>query len=636
MRMRVIVIELLIPICWFPRVFATNARVSTNVQIEKEKEREEIQTESRWEERAIEVLEQMAMIGLIHTTLPTVVVECSSAQNRPVKDLGWNAAAQLYKQEQTANQKVQQLSRHINETRLCAQNILTHIKERNDTASKILWETSAKSASEARQLAEEAASFTKDVVENLSEERKKKAVATIASQIKAQIRTINWRTSQFNNSQKAILMKASNYQTIQLSNLKSKLRSFRREAKSKVDAVRRAAEVDVKKTIKYLRLAQSYSSSSQEIQSLYAPLDEVAAFAKDDAIIFAQKASQESLNYVQKVLDSFKERNFQTMKRIEETIEGALKKTKTAQKETIESWTKTNHAAMDISQTFFKFTDVQSVLEKAKSAIDRARADIEKAKHSSKWEAIEEDLGKMSDTVENVVKIGHDLGTFQLYQSVDMGQSMYGIWAQRTWTRVLRLKDYFSRINQTNPVLAEKDLEAAVKKWVDAVKNGQHIAQISHAAVEDATGEMRKSVELVQVVFHATETKAKAINEKYREQCFVELREAEAIWTETNLAVAVALDEITETVTENYRITQILVREAEDNRKLTYGVPFEAGTRKSAGQRPRRGGDGDTYLSRIYFLPLGIVLVGIFVVILDCVSSSTAATWSPAISVERS
>jgi hypothetical protein len=291
---------------------------------------------------------------------------------------------------------------------------------------------------------------------------------------------------------------------------------------------------------------------------------------------------------------------------------------------------------MDISQTFFKFTDVQSVLEKAKSAIDRARADIEKAKHSSKWEAIEEDLGKMSDTVENVVKIGHDLGTFQLYQSVDMGQSMYGIWAQRTWTRVLRLKNYFSMINQTNPVFAEKDLEAGVKKWVDAVKNGQHIAQISHAAVEDATGEMRKSVELVQVVFHATETKAKAINEKYREQCFVELREAEAIWTETNLAVAVALDEITETVTENYRITQILVREAEDHRKSTYGVPYEAGTRKSARQRPRRGGDEVTYLSRIYFLPLGIVLVGIFVVILDCVSSSTAATWSPAISVERS
>ena len=606
LRMRLIVIELLICLCWVPIVFPTNPRVSTNVQIGKEKEREvvkEIQTESTWEERMVEVLEQILKEKTPHTGRVK-----TSAENR---------------------QNVRQL---FNETMLGAQNILTHIKERNDTASKILWETSAKSTSEARQLAEEAASFTKDLVRNLSEERKKKAVATIASQIKAQIRTINWRTSQFNNSQKAILMKASNYQTIQLSNLKSKLRSFRREAKSKVDAVRRAAEVDVKKTIKYLRLAQSYSSSSQEIQSLYAPLDEVAAFAKDDAIIFAQKASQESLNYVQKMIDSFKERNFQRMKHFEETIEGALKKTKTAQKETIESWTKTNHKAMDISQTFFKFTDVQSVLEKAKSAIDRARADIEKAKHSSKWEAIEEDLGKMSDTVENVVKIGHDLGTFQLYQSVDM----YGIWAQRTWTRVLRLKDYFSRINQTNPVFAEKDLEAAVKKWVDAVKNGQHIAQISHAAVEDATGEMRKSVELVQVVFHATETKAKAINEKYREQCFVELREAEAIWTETNLAVAVALDEITETVTENYRITQILVREAEDNRKFTYGVPYEAGTRKSARQRPRRGGDEDTYLSRIYFLPLGIVLVGIFVVILDCVSSSTAATWSPAISVERS
>ena len=303
MTMRVIAIELLIHLCWFPRVFATNARVSTNVQIEKEKERDEIQTESRWEERAIEVLEQMAMIGLIHTTLPTVVVECSSAQNRPVKDLGWNAAAQLYKQEQTANQKVQQLSRHINETRLCAQNILTHIKERNDTASKSLWETSAKSASEARQLAEEAASLTRDLVENLSEERKKKAAATIASHIKAQIGSNNWRTSRFHNAQKttgAVLEKASNDSFSELSKLKSELRSFRWMAKRKAERLRKAAEVDVNQTTKYLRLAESYSSSSEEIKLLYAPLDEVAAFAKDEAIRFAQKASQEDLTYVQK------------------------------------------------------------------------------------------------------------------------------------------------------------------------------------------------------------------------------------------------------------------------------------------------------------------------------------------------
>ena len=91
---------------------------------------------------------------------------------------------------------------------------------------------------------------------------------------------------------------------------------------------------------------------------------------------------------------------------------------------------------------------------------------------------------------------------------------------------------------------------------------------------------MRQNVDLVQVVFHATEARAKAINEKYREQCFVAFREAEAILTETNLAVAAALDEVTETVTENYRITQILVLEAEAHRKWTH----------------------------FFFLPLGVIL----------------------------
>ena len=84
---------------------------------------------------------------------------------------------------------------------MCAGNILTSLKERNDTASESLWESSAKSAGEARRLADEAATFTKDLVENLSEERKEKAVATIASHIKAQISSNNWKVSQFHNSQ---------------------------------------------------------------------------------------------------------------------------------------------------------------------------------------------------------------------------------------------------------------------------------------------------------------------------------------------------------------------------------------------------------------------------------------------------
>ena len=125
----------------------------------------------------------------------------------------------------------------------------------------------------------------------------------------------------------------------------------------------------------------------------------------------------------------------------------------------------------------------------------------------------------MSDSVDQVVKAGSDLAMSER-NYLDMEQTMYGMWAQfygyRARRRVWRLKDYISRINQTNPVeqLAEKDLEAAVKKWDEAKEDGQHIAKISLAAVEDATREMKQSVDLVQVVFHATEDKAKAINEQ--------------------------------------------------------------------------------------------------------------------------
>ena len=182
-------------------------------------------------------------------------------------------------------------------------------------------------------------------------------------------------------------------------------------AKRKVDAVRKAAEGDVNQTLKYLHLAENYSSSSEEIQLLQAPLDEVAAFAKDEAIRSAQKASQESLSKVQKMFHSFKMSIKDKPKHFEEAIKSGLKKTKSAHEETIKSWTKTNHDAMGTSRTFFKFTEVQSVLEKAKSAVGRAKVDIENAKHSSKWGAIEEELVKMSDIVEKVVKTGRDLAT---------------------------------------------------------------------------------------------------------------------------------------------------------------------------------------------------------------------------------
>jgi len=558
----------LIHICLFPIVFSNSYPESERHVME------EIQTEPSWEEKAIEVLEQILTSKIDQPPPSFVQFPSPSGQNNEV------------------GQKVRYLSRHVDEARLRAGNILAHIKERNATASESLWETSGKSAREARALAEYAASFTKDVVKNLSEEAEENAVKTIASHIKTQIGSNNYRISQFHNSQKttgAVLVKASKNSSSQLSNLKSEITSFRSMAKRRVDAVRNSAEADLNQTIKYLHLAESFSSSSEEIQMLYAPLDEVAAFAKKEAVRHAHEAAQESLNDVQKKFDSFKGVS-EKPKHFEGTLQHAFKKTKSDYEETMKSWTKTNNDAMGISRTFFKFTEVRSVLERAKSAIDRAKVDIDNAKHSSKWEAIEEDLEKMSYSVDQVESTGRDLGTFHTYQS-HLGSSMYGIWAQfygyRAKRRVLRLKSYLSRINQTNHVepLAEEDLREAVAKWDTAKKDDQHVAEISLAAVEEATHEMKQSVDLVQAVFHALEAKAKAINENYRKQCFGAFREAEDILRETNLAVSAALDEIMETASDNFHKTKILVLEAEAHRKWIH----------------------------FFFLPLAVVLAGVFV-----------------------
>ena len=74
-------------------------------------------------------------------------------------------------------------------------------------------------------------------------------------------------------------------------------------------------------------------------------------------------------------------------------IQDVLSKTKSSKKKTIASWTETNHDAMEISRAFFKFTDIQSLVEQANSAIYRARVDVENARQSSHWEAIEDNLG---------------------------------------------------------------------------------------------------------------------------------------------------------------------------------------------------------------------------------------------------
>merc|ERR1711974_213264 len=131
----------------------------------------------------------------------------------------------------------------------------------------------------------------------------------------------------------------------------------------------------------------------------------------------------------------------------EEMIQGVLSKTISAEQEIFTSWTRTNNDAMGISKTFFKTREVQSIIEKSKSSIDRARVDIDNAKQSSKWEAIEENLEKMSDSADKVVKAGSDLAMSER-NYLDMEQTMYGMWAQfygyGARRRVWRLKDYIS------------------------------------------------------------------------------------------------------------------------------------------------------------------------------------------------
>merc|ERR1711963_101149 len=253
-------------------------------------------------------------------------------------------------QDAERRQKAWYVSSYIDESRFHAQNILTHIKNRNATASKSLWETSARKASEARQLAEEAASLAKHVVANLSEEGKRKAGAAIASHIEHEIGSNNQRTALFYNQQKMVdgfLENASKEILAQNSSLKSELCSFQLMAKVKVDAAREIAEATVNQSVKYLRLAESlwYLPFSTKWTSLVVN----ALNAKDEAVGNAREAFQESLNYVHEKFDTFKRVNNEKAGHFEDAIEDALKNTKSAHKETIEHWTRTNRDAMALS-----------------------------------------------------------------------------------------------------------------------------------------------------------------------------------------------------------------------------------------------------------------------------------------------
>ena len=162
---------------------------------------------------------------------------------------------------------------------------------------------------------------------------------------------------------------------------------------------------------------------------------------------------------------------------------------------------------------------------------------------------------------------------------------MYGVWAQyyglRARRRVWRVIKYISPIDnqtsrqyQTNPVesTAKEGLEASIQKLNEALSYEGQVAEISVEVVEEATREMKHDVDLVQMLFHALDVKAKAIVDKYKEQWFNAFKEADAIMSNTNLEILSARDQIIKEATENYRKTNVLVLEAKALRKWTHFI----------------------------------------------------------------
>ena len=159
-----------------------------------------------------------------------------------------------------------------------------------------------------------------------------------------------------------------------------------------------------------------------------------------------------------------------------------------------------------------------------------------------------------------------------------MWVQFYGSRARHRVWRVIKYispgDDQTSREYQTNPVVssAKKGLEASVEKLNEALSYEGQVADISVSVVEEATREMKHNVDLVQMLFHASDMKAKAIVDKHKEQWFNAFREADAIMSNTNLAILSTRDQIIEEAIENYRKTNVLVLEAKALRKWTHFI----------------------------------------------------------------
>jgi len=168
----------------------------------------------------------------------------------------------------------------------------------------------------------------------------------VATHIKADVGKTTKKVLRFHESQKltdAVLLQAKKDSFSELSNLNSEIEDFRWKAKLQVDGMRESVQNYINQTIKYLHLAQRYSSLSPEAQS---SLEEIALTTKAETVTFAQKSSQISLNQVQKMFESLKSAH-QKPKQLEQTLKIAFNKTKLEHSKTIEAWTQTSNGNLE-------------------------------------------------------------------------------------------------------------------------------------------------------------------------------------------------------------------------------------------------------------------------------------------------
>ena len=428
----------------------------------------EIKLDLTWKEKVIEVLEKFLR-------------EKISAPPATMK-IDWSG--RVWK-------KVQELSGQIKATRGLAQKIYDHwtildLREINKTASQLVWERSAKSARESRKLSEDASNFTRTVVQSFSQKEKKEiAVNIVALQIKTM------------NSQKLTMAEAEKDRFPELSKLKAEIENFRGKAKAQLHDMSRSLKTHINQTIQGLHLAQRYISSSLEIQSLHPTIEEIVSNVKDETKNFAKKTSKIALKEIQKM--------FKILKDVYRNSKQTLIKTKLAYDRTMEAWTKVNYKAKAITRSILKLREIQSILVSTKQAIDQVEEDIKSAQQSNRMEGIKATLEEMSESAANVVKTASNLSDVHTtYSDFELDQATYSIWAQfygsKAIQTALRVRKYLS-FSKTNPfeLRAKKDLDASVQKLNEALSYKEVLENISFEVVEDATCEMKRNVDLVQL-----------------------------------------------------------------------------------------------------------------------------------------